>query len=235
MSHKIKKASSRVERPHILLSKTYPEEPLEWSQRWKKDSRSQRWEKKTPPPAPGSYRGPVPNPPGLPPAARQHPSAPRKDPRLEQRGRAAAWLLDMLPPEDPGQPLLDRKLDAPSIAGSPGEAGPPRPRIAELGEDVWRSDKPPAQRGVVVRGSPVGHPAFVQAWAEERLRTEQQLLEHLPKLPGICNAHGCYCGFARLTQAQMMPRCGQHCRLPGGGPANKTTVLRGRWPRCRLP
>ena len=33
MSHKIKKASSRVERPRILLYKTYPEEPLEWSQR----------------------------------------------------------------------------------------------------------------------------------------------------------------------------------------------------------
>ena len=62
------------------------------------------------------------------------------------------------------------------------EVGPPPPGIAELGEDVWRSDKPPAQRGVVVLGSPVGHPAFVQAWAEERLRTEQQLLDQLPKL-----------------------------------------------------
>ena len=65
------------------------------------------------------------------------------------------------------------------------EAGPPPPGIAELGEDVWRSDKPPAQRGVVVLGSPVGHPAFVQAWAEERLRTEQQLLDQLPKLPDL--------------------------------------------------
>ena len=30
-----------------------------------------------------------------------------------------------------------------------------------------------------------GHPAFVQAWAEERLRTEQQLFDQLPKLPDL--------------------------------------------------
>ena len=42
-----------------------------------------------------------------------------------------------------------------------------------------------AQRGVVVLGSPVGHPAFVQAWAEDRLRAEQELLDQLPKLPDL--------------------------------------------------
>ena len=52
-------------------------------------------------------------------------------------------------------------------------AGPAPPGIAELGDDVWRGDKPDARRGVVVLGSPVSHPAFVQSWAEERLRTEQ--------------------------------------------------------------
>ena len=61
-------------------------------------------------------------------------------------------------------------------------AGPAPPGIAELGDDVWRGDKPDAQRGVVVLGSPVGHPAFVQGWAEERLRTEQLLLDQLPTL-----------------------------------------------------
>ena len=64
-------------------------------------------------------------------------------------------------------------------------AGPAPPGIAELGDDVWRGDKPDAQRGVVVLGSPVGHPAFVQGWAEERLRTEQLLLDQLPKLPDL--------------------------------------------------
>ena len=49
-------------------------------------------------------------------------------------------------------------------------------------------DKPDAQRGVVVLGSPLGHPAFVQAWAEERLRAEQELLDQLPKLPDLQSA-----------------------------------------------
>ena len=48
------------------------------------------------------------------------------------------------------------------------EAGSAPAGIAEPGDDVWRSDKPHAQRGVVVLGSPLGHPAFVQAWAEEK-------------------------------------------------------------------
>ena len=65
------------------------------------------------------------------------------------------------------------------------EAGPAPPGIAELGDDVWRGDKSDAQRGVVVLGSPLGHPAFVQAWAEERLRAEQELLDQLPKLPDL--------------------------------------------------
>ena len=57
----------------------------------------------------------------------------------------------------------------------------------------------------------------------------------------ICNAHGCYCGSAhpqgptmpfgrcllpspQLTQAHMMPRCGQHCRLSWGGQASKSAA-----------
>ena len=57
------------------------------------------------------------------------------------------------------------------------EASPAPPGIAELVDDVWRGDKPDAQRGVIVLGSPLLHPAFVQAWAEERLRAEQELLD----------------------------------------------------------
>ena len=40
--------------------------------------------------------------------------------------------------------------------------------------------KPEAQRGVVVLGTPLGHPAFVQAWAEDRMRLERQLLDRPP-------------------------------------------------------
>ena len=69
MSHKIEKTSSRVERPHILFEKTYPcvERPHIMFTRGtppsganvrKKDSRSQRWEKKTPPPRTCILAGP---------------------------------------------------------------------------------------------------------------------------------------------------------------------------------
>ena len=49
------------------------------------------------------------------------------------------------------------------------------PGIAELDDDVWRGDKPDAQQGVIVLGSPLGHLAFVRAWADERLRAEQEI------------------------------------------------------------
>ena len=43
-------------------------------------------------------------------------------------------------------------------------------------------DKPPNQRGMVVLGSPVGHPDFIAAWTAQRKAQEQELLEHLPLL-----------------------------------------------------
>ena len=63
--------------------------------------------------------------------------------------------------------------------------GPPPPGIAELGDDVWRGDKPSAQRGIVVLGTPVGHADFVQAWADARLQEERRLLDELPHLPDL--------------------------------------------------
>ena len=63
--------------------------------------------------------------------------------------------------------------------------GPPPPGIAELGDDVWRGDKPSAQRGIVVLGTPVGHADFVQAWTDARLQEERRLLDELPHLPDL--------------------------------------------------
>ena len=60
----------------------------------------------------------------------------------------------------------------------------PPPGIAELGDDVWRAEKPTTERGVVVLGSPC-HPDFIRSWADERMRTERQLLDHLPQLPDL--------------------------------------------------
>ena len=39
--------------------------------------------------------------------------------------------------------------------------GPPPPGIAELGDEVWRGDLRSDQRGIVVLGTPVGHPDFI--------------------------------------------------------------------------
>ena len=64
-------------------------------------------------------------------------------------------------------------------------AGAAPPGVAELGPDVWRGDKPPNQRGMVVLGSPVGHPDFMAAWTAQRMAQEQELLEHLPLLPDL--------------------------------------------------
>ena len=41
------------------------------------------------------------------------------------------------------------------------------------------------QRGFVVLGAPIGHPAFIQAWADERLQEERRLLHELPELPDL--------------------------------------------------
>ena len=48
-----------------------------------------------------------------------------------------------------------------------GETPPPA-GIPELGAAVWRGDKPPPERGLLILGSPIGHPEFVRAWAAER-------------------------------------------------------------------
>ena len=55
-----------------------------------------------------------------------------------------------------------------------GGAAPPG--ILDLGAEVWRGDKPPAERGFVALGVPIGHEDFVRAQAEERPQAETELL-----------------------------------------------------------
>ena len=70
-------------------------------------------------------------------------------------------------------------------AGDRSRDRPTPPGIAELGEAVWRGDKAPAERGVVVLGTPIGHADFVCAWTAERLHEELKLLQQLPLLPDL--------------------------------------------------
>ncbi|CAE7207769.1 unnamed protein product [Symbiodinium necroappetens] len=48
--------------------------------------------------------------------------------------------------------------------------------IAALGPDVWCGDLPPARRGFVALGVPIGHPDFLGAHAAGRLEAEADLL-----------------------------------------------------------
>ena len=60
--------------------------------------------------------------------------------------------------------------------------------IAELGQGVWRGDRPPAERGIAALDVPIGHDTFVEAQAAARLREKQELLRALLCLPGLQSA-----------------------------------------------
>ena len=62
------------------------------------------------------------------------------------------------------------------------------PGIAALGPDVWCGDLPPARRGFVALGVPIGHPDFVGAHAAGRLEAEADLLHKLQRLPDLQSA-----------------------------------------------
>ena len=51
---------------------------------------------------------------------------------------------------------------------------PPPDGVAALGNDVWRSDKPLEERGLLVLGSPIGSPEYVRRQAGERIAEERQ-------------------------------------------------------------
>ena len=63
--------------------------------------------------------------------------------------------------------------------------GPPPPGIRELGEEVRRGDKPPAEREFVALGVPIGHQEFIRSCASNRLEEERRLLAQLPQLPDL--------------------------------------------------
>ncbi|CAK0910881.1 unnamed protein product [Prorocentrum cordatum] len=64
-----------------------------------------------------------------------------------------------------------------------GGAAPPG--IGELGQDVWRGDRAPPDRGIKILGAPLGTPEFVAAHLESRLQEERRLLDELAHLPDL--------------------------------------------------
>ena len=51
---------------------------------------------------------------------------------------------------------------------------------SELGENVWRSDRRPDERGLRIVGTPVGSDEYVAAFLESRLQTQRELIDTLP-------------------------------------------------------
>ena len=73
------------------------------------------------------------------------------------------------------------KLRAWSRAGGPPPPGFDEPPYA----DAWTADRPAAENGLRILGTPVGTPEFAAAHARERLEEERRLLAHLPELPDL--------------------------------------------------
>ena len=118
---------------------------------------------------------------------------------LSSRGRACTRMIGLpyvVILSNPGRPgqcnerrdsVWHRLHFGKTRAFALGVTAPP-PGISELAEAVWRGDKPSAERGLVVLGTPIGHPDFVQAWAAERMQEERKLFHQLPELPDLlCN------------------------------------------------
>ena len=73
-------------------------------------------------------------------------------------------------------------------------AGIQPPNMDDLGEGVWSPE------GIKVLGSPIGSEAFVQAFTERRLESEQRLLDAIPSIPDL------QCAWQLLLQCAV-PRC----------------------------
>ena len=82
-------------------------------------------------------------------------------------------------------------VDKTKVYNAAGGDAPPG--IAALGPDVWCGDLPPARRGFVALGVPIGHPDFVGAHAAGRLEAEADLLQNLQRLR--CST--CFATFPR--------------------------------------
>ena len=60
--------------------------------------------------------------------------------------------------------------------------GPAPADLEAVSTEAWTADKPDEQNGLVILGTPLGKPAFVEAHARKRLEVEQRLLRELPEM-----------------------------------------------------
>ena len=84
--------------------------------------------------------------------------------------------------------------------------GAPPPGVHELGDEVWRGNRPSGERGFTALGVPFGHPDYIREWGRRRVRHEQAFLDHLPHLPDL----QCAWLLLLLCQHEGQPRSTQH-------------------------
>ena len=108
--------------------------------------------------------------------------------------------------------------------------GAPLPGMHELGDEVWRGNRPSGERGFTALGVPLGHPDYVRERGRRRVRDEQAFLEHLPQIPDLKCAWLLLLlrGSTRANHAlrNILPDVVQPVGLPGrGGPAANLEAL----------
>ncbi len=63
--------------------------------------------------------------------------------------------------------------------------GPAPPDLQAISAEAWTADRPDDLNGLVVLGTPLGKPAFVQKHAAERTAVEHKMLRHLPAFKDV--------------------------------------------------
>ena len=130
----------------------------------------------------------------------QHDSLVAASASLQPTERLAAFLDDLyiITGPDRAAPLL-RVVTGEVERGAGVEANLGKTRVynpaggdaspgIDLGRDVWCGNLPPAQRGFVALGVPIGHPDIVAAQAADRLAAQDDLLRKLERLPDLQSA-----------------------------------------------
>ncbi|CAE7922492.1 unnamed protein product [Symbiodinium sp. KB8] len=150
----------------------------------------------------------------------QHETLCRATPELHQDDALLAFLDDLYVVT-----VAQRARTQCGIASNSLGVTSAPPGISELGEAVWRGDKPSAERGLVVSGTLIGHSDIVAA---KRMQEERKLLQQLPEPPDL------QCSWLLLLFMCASPRANHAlCTLPPRGYAALcATKLPGK--RCRL-
>ena len=84
--------------------------------------------------------------------------------------------------------------------------GPAPPDIAAIGADVWTADKLDHLNGLVVLGTPLGKPAFVETFIKDKIEAEGKFIEKIFKLEDI------QCAWVMLSMSAV-PRANHLIRM----------------------